>query len=45
MQIWEGNIGTSYEMGGIILFDAGSYYAYNEMEIGDWRCSYNKVNM
>ncbi len=42
--LWEGNTGTSYESGDIILFDAGSYYAHNEMEIGDWRCPYNKVN-
>lgn len=42
--LWEGNTGTSYETGNIILFDAGSYYAHNEMEIGDWRCPYNKVN-
>ena len=42
--LWEGNTGTSLETGGIILFDAGSYYAHNEMETGDWRCPYNKVN-
>ena len=42
--LWEGNTGTSYETGDIILFDAGSYYAHNEMEIADWRCPYNKVN-
>ena len=42
--LWEGNTGTSRETGAIILFDAGSYYAHNEMEIGDWRCPYNKIN-
>ncbi|KAL8815317.1 MAG: hypothetical protein Q9191_008470, partial [Dirinaria sp. TL-2023a] len=42
--LWEGNTGISCETGGIILFDAGSYYAHNEMEIGDWRCPYNKVH-
>ncbi|KAL9116942.1 MAG: hypothetical protein Q9187_006527, partial [Circinaria calcarea] len=42
--LWEGNTGTSYETGEIFLFDAGSYYAHNEMEIGDWRCPYNKIN-
>ena len=41
--LWEGNTGTSAETGDIILFDAGSYYAHHEMEIGDWRCPYNKV--
>ncbi|KAM0799473.1 hypothetical protein BDR22DRAFT_881198 [Usnea florida] len=40
----EGNTGTLDETGDIVLFDAGSYYAHNEMEIGDWRCPYNKVN-
>jgi len=42
--LWEGNTGTTYETGNIFLFDAGSYYAHNEMEIGDWRCPYNKIN-
>ena len=42
--LWEGSTGTAYDTGEIILFDAGSYYAHNEMEIGDWRCPYNKVN-
>ena len=34
--LWEGNTGTSYTTGDIVLFDAGSYYAHDEMEIGDW---------
>ena len=42
--LWEGNTGTSYDTGEIYLFDAGSYYGHNEMEIGDWRCPYNKIN-
>jgi protein-ribulosamine 3-kinase len=42
--LWEGNTGTSYETGEIFMFDAGSYYAHNEMEIGQWRCPYNKIN-
>ena len=42
--LWEGNTGTSLETGDIILFDASSYYAHNEMEIGDWRCPYNKIH-
>jgi len=25
------------------LFDAGSYYAHNEIEIEDLRCPYNKI--
>ncbi len=27
-----------------MLFDAGSNYAHNEMEVADWRCLYDKVN-
>jgi protein-ribulosamine 3-kinase len=36
--LWEGNIGTDMETGDIIFFDAGSYYAHNEMDLGIWRC-------
>lgn len=42
--LWEGNTGTSYDTGDIYLFDAGSFYAHNEMEIGNWRCHYNKIH-
>jgi fructosamine-3-kinase len=35
--LWGGNVGTSLETGDVILFDAGSYYAHNEMELGTWR--------
>lgn len=42
--LWEGNTGTSYETGDIFVFDSGAYYAHNEMEIGDWRCHYNKIH-
>lgn len=42
--LWEGNTGTLLETGDIVLFDPGSYYAHNEMEIGDWRCPYNKIH-
>lgn len=42
--LWEGNIGTSNETGDIYIFDSGAYYAHNEMEIGDWRCHYNKIH-
>ena len=27
----------------LIWFDAGSYYAHNEMEMGHWRCEFNSV--
>ncbi|KAL9045349.1 MAG: hypothetical protein Q9214_001592 [Letrouitia sp. 1 TL-2023] len=42
--LWEGNTGTSYETGDIYVFDSGAFYAHNEMEIGDWRCHYNKIH-
>ncbi|KAG8525534.1 uncharacterized protein KY384_009178 [Bacidia gigantensis] len=42
--LWEGNTGTSYETGDIYIFDSGAFYAHNEMEIGDWRCNYNKIH-
>ena len=42
--LWEGNTGTSYETGDIFIFDSGAFYAHHEMEIGDWRCHYNKIH-
>lgn len=42
--LWEGNTGTSPETGDVYVFDAGSYYAHNEMEIAMWRCPYNKMS-
>ncbi|KAK3634804.1 hypothetical protein LTR56_015085 [Elasticomyces elasticus] len=42
--LWEGNTGTSYEDNAVYIFDSGAYYAHDEMEIGDWRCHYNKIH-
>ncbi|KAI4209635.1 MAG: hypothetical protein LQ351_007435 [Letrouitia transgressa] len=42
--LWEENTGTSCETGDIYIFDSGAFYAHNEMEIGDWRCHYNKIH-
>jgi protein-ribulosamine 3-kinase len=36
--LWDGNIGTDCETGDVYVFDAGAYYAHNEMELGMWRC-------
>ncbi|KAL9044065.1 MAG: hypothetical protein Q9214_002772 [Letrouitia sp. 1 TL-2023] len=36
------NVGISLESGEIILYDAGSYYAHNEMELGIWRCQWRQ---
>jgi fructosamine-3-kinase len=41
----ERKTGTSHETGEIFLFDAASFYAHNEMEIGIWRCSYSKMHL
>ena len=42
--LWEGNIGTAFDTGDILIFDAGAYYAHNEMEIGMWRCARHRIN-
>lgn len=42
--LWEGNSGTSFDNNNIYIFDAAAFYAHNEMEIGDWRCYYNKIS-
>ena len=42
--LWEGNTGTTFDTGNIYTFDAASFYAHNEMEIGDWRPCYNNIH-
>ena len=42
--LWEGNTGTARETGEVYIFDPASYFAHHEMEIGDWRCHYNKIH-
>ncbi|KAK8032105.1 Fructosamine kinase-domain-containing protein [Apiospora arundinis] len=41
--LWEGNMGIVRETDRSILFDVGSYYAHNEMELGHWRCEFSSV--
>ncbi|KAK8066680.1 hypothetical protein PG997_013427 [Apiospora hydei] len=41
--LWEGNMGINMRTGDSILFDAGSYFAHNEMELGHWRCEFSSV--
>ena len=41
--LWEGNIGTDFESENIYIFDACSYYAHNEMEIGMWRTDHHRL--
>ncbi|KAL4880706.1 Fructosamine kinase-domain-containing protein [Aspergillus karnatakaensis] len=42
--LWEGNTGTSLETGRIHIFESAAFYAHNEMETGNWRCTYNKIH-
>ncbi|KAI1324506.1 Fructosamine kinase-domain-containing protein [Xylariaceae sp. FL0255] len=42
--LWEGNTGTAYGNGNVYIFDAAVLYAHFEMEIGNWRCTYNKIH-
>ncbi|CAF9905963.1 hypothetical protein IMSHALPRED_004032 [Imshaugia aleurites] len=35
--LWEENCGTSLETGEVQIFDACSFYAHSEMELGMWR--------
>lgn len=35
--MYSGNLGTNTETGEIVIFDASSFYAHNEMELGLWR--------
>ncbi|KAF2010803.1 hypothetical protein BU24DRAFT_471866 [Aaosphaeria arxii CBS 175.79] len=41
--LWEGNMGINVQNGKSILFDAGSYYGHNEIELGIWRCQFSSV--
>ncbi|KAK8078890.1 hypothetical protein PG994_002697 [Apiospora phragmitis] len=41
--LWEGNMGIVRKTDRSILFDVGSYYAHNEMELGHWRCEFSTV--
>ncbi|KAH7312662.1 Fructosamine kinase-domain-containing protein [Stachybotrys elegans] len=41
--LWEGNMGINLKTGASILFDVGSYFAHNEMELGHWRCEFTTV--
>jgi protein-ribulosamine 3-kinase len=41
--LWEGSMGINKNTGKSLLFDAGSYYAHNKMELGHWRCEFSSV--
>ncbi|KAL4797444.1 Fructosamine kinase-domain-containing protein [Aspergillus venezuelensis] len=42
--MWEGNTGTSPVTGNIYLFDAAVFYAHSELELGNWRCTFNRIH-
>lgn len=35
--LWGGNMGTDKETGALLFFDAGSFFAHNEMDVAIWR--------
>lgn len=43
--LWEGNIGTDYDTGELYIFDAASYYAHNEMELGIWQTDHHRMKL
>ncbi|KAB5523041.1 Fructosamine kinase-domain-containing protein [Coniochaeta sp. 2T2.1] len=38
--LWEPNLGTNMETGELVMYDVGSYYAHNEMDLGQWRADF-----
>ncbi|KAI1098881.1 Fructosamine kinase-domain-containing protein [Jackrogersella minutella] len=42
--LWHGNAETDAATGLPIIFDAASFYAHNEYELGVWRQPWNKIN-
>ncbi|OIW32469.1 hypothetical protein CONLIGDRAFT_653146 [Coniochaeta ligniaria NRRL 30616] len=38
--LWEPNLGINMETGDLIMYDVGSYYAHNEMDLGQWRADF-----
>jgi protein-ribulosamine 3-kinase len=38
--LWEPNLGISMDTGDLVMYDVGSYYAHNEMDLGQWRADF-----
>ncbi|KAK1764261.1 Fructosamine kinase-domain-containing protein [Phialemonium atrogriseum] len=38
--LWEPNLGINLETGELMMYDVGSYYAHNEMDLGQWRADF-----
>lgn len=34
--LWEPNLGINMKTGNLMMYDVGSYYAHNEMDLGQW---------
>lgn len=41
--LWEGNIGIRHDDGRLVLFDAGSYWAHNEIELATLNSQWSPV--
>ncbi|KAI1804299.1 Fructosamine kinase-domain-containing protein [Daldinia bambusicola] len=41
--LWQGNTSTDAETGMPVIFDAASFYAHNEYELGVWRQPWNEI--
>ncbi|KAI4863931.1 Fructosamine kinase-domain-containing protein [Hypoxylon rubiginosum] len=42
--LWHGNVGIEKGTGKSVIFDAASFFAHNEYELGVWRQPWNKIN-
>lgn len=42
--LWDENSATNMETGEPVIFDAGSFYAHNEYEIGNWRAERHRLS-
>lgn len=38
--LWDFNLGISIETGDVVMYDVGSYYGHNEMDLGQWRADF-----
>lgn len=38
--LWEPNLGINKKTGDLVMYDVGSYYAHNEMDLGQWRADF-----
>ena len=38
--LWEPSLGINKKTGDLVMYDASSYYAHNEMDLGQWRAEF-----